>query len=369
MTRAVLRSIGLRLGGEARDNASLARRHPDVLAAAAAKGLARAFSLRDRDDATESFDAAMADYLADPFLGATVRHVLAPGETSISLEVAAARDALAAARLDPAAVDLILCASWLPERFVAPGNGVFLARELRVQAPAWNVESACAGALACLHLAAAALASGAHRRVLVVVSSTVSRQVSDDDTLGWIASDAAAAAVLEAGEPLADPRAPGVLGGHFVNTAATSRVFRHDLVDEAEARTRVRMRVGSDGGHALRAAASAPLLRGLLDAALDRAGLTPDDVDHFAPSTPLAWTSELCRRAAALPRATTLDLFPRYANLGAPYPLFALYHALAAGLLRPGAVALTLALGTVSSAGALALRVGDVALGPAPEVP
>lgn len=366
MTRAVLTSIGLRLGGEARDNAYLARRHPEVLAAAADKGLARAFSLRGRDNASNDFDDAMARHLADPFLGAAVRHVLAPGETSITLELAAARDALAAARLGPGDIDLILCASWLPEHFVAPGNGVYLARELGTDAPAWNVESACAGALACLHLAHGMVASGQHRRVLVVVSSTVSRQVAADDTLGWIASDAAAAAVIEAADADEGPPAPGILGAHFVHTAATCGVFIHDLVAGPDGRAHVRMRAGGTSGHALRASAGPPLVRGLVDGALARAGLAPDDVDLFAPNTPLAWYGELCRRASALPRASALDLFPTHANLGAPYPLFNLYHALARGLLRPGQVALALAVGSVSSAGALALRVGEVALGPAP---
>ena len=46
-------------------------------------------------------------------------------------------------------------------------------------------------------LAEGLLSVGRYRSVLVVLSNTVSRQADDANTLSWISSDVAAAAVLD----------------------------------------------------------------------------------------------------------------------------------------------------------------------------
>ena len=244
MPTCALRSIGVRLGSEARDNAWYQQHRPAEFAAETERGLARAFQRADGTAASRGFDDAMAAYLSDPFRGARLRHVLAPGETCLGLELAAAQDALDAAGLRAGDLDVILCASWLPERFVAPGDAVFLARALGVEIPAWNLETACSSALALLQVAEGLLAAGSYRRALLVCSSTNSRQT--DDTLGWISSDVAAAAVVEA--PVGDE---GLLGAMMVYTAATCGVFENAL-EAVDGRGVVRRRVGAEGARALR---------------------------------------------------------------------------------------------------------------------
>lgn len=359
MNRACVRAAAVTYGAERRVNDWYVQHRPEVLRSAMDKGLARAFSTAD--PAGSGFDARMAPFLADPFRGAKVRYLLGPGETALGLELAAARQALVAARLLASEVDVILCASWLPERFVPPGDAVFIARELGVSAPAYNVETACSSGLACLELAEGLLAVGRYHRVLVVLSSTNSRQTGDDDTLGWISSDVAAALIVERG---AGPE--GILASYVENTAPTCGVFEHRLVVGADGAPRVRMAVGEGGSKALRDSTGPELVRRACLRAVARARVALDDIAFFGFSTPLAWYEGLCREALGIPAHKSRDLFPRLANVGAPFPAVHLHHAIAEGRLRPGELAVLFTVGSVSSAGAMVLRVGEVAVAPMP---
>ncbi len=357
MTRAAIWSVAVRRGGERRTNDWYLAHRPEVLATAREKGLARAFSTTDGTERSSGFDAEMARYADDPFRGAQVRWLLAPGETALGLEEEVARAAIALAGLDARDVDAILCASWLPERFVAPGDAVLLARALGVTAPAYNVESACSSGTACLQLAQALVVAGTFRRVLVVLSSTNSRHTDPAGTLGWISSDAAAAWVVG---PARDDR-EGLLGSYAENTAETCGVFEHALQVGADGRPCVRMAVGPAGGRPLREASSPALVRRLCAAALERAGVAPEQVVYWGFSTPLAWFARLCVRALEIDPARTIDLFPRYANLGAPFPAFLLHHGLAEGKVRAGDLVVLFTMGSVSSSGATVLRAGPIA--------
>lgn len=363
MTRAAIRALGVRVGQERRENAFYLEHFPDVVRGATQKSLAKAFSAQGTDEHSRGYDEEMAQYVEDPFRGAKVRYVLGSGETTLGLELDAAKDALAAARMEPSEIDLILCASWLPEFFVAPGNAVFHAGALGIRAPAWNVESACSSGLAALQMAQGLIAAGSYRNILVVLSSTNSRHTSNDDTLGWISSDVAAAAVVAPGKT----RSEGLGAGYMVNTAETCGVFVHELVPTEGGGATVRMGVGSKGSAALRASTGPELVRRCVKGALSRNELGLRDIHYFGFSTPLAWYAKLCVRALEIDRERTLDLFPRYGNVGAPFPLFNLYHALTEGKLDEGDRAVLFTVGSVSSAGALVLRAGAIAVGPHPE--
>ena len=358
---ARIRAIGVRYGGERRTNDWYATHFPDTLRDMAEKRLSRVFSTGDGDSASQAVDLRMQQYMSDPFRGSVVRYKLLAGETSRSLEYAAAQDALDAAGLLPSDIDVILVASWLPQDFIAPGNAVFLARQLEIAAPAFNLETACSSGLAGLEIAEGLLAVGRYRRVLLVLSNTVSRQADDANSLSWISSDTAAAVVLERA-------AQGeILGSQMENTAGTAGVFVHRMV-AGEHGPYVRMELGEVSGHAIRAQAAPELIQRLCHGALERAGVRLDAIRYLASSTPLAWFSTLCREALDIAEDRTLDLFPRLGNAGLPFPAIHLHHALCEGRLQRGDLALLFTIGSTSSAGAMVVRVGDWALGAHPGV-
>src|ERR1700759_4706939 len=62
----------------------------------------------------DSYAREMGKFAADPFGGGAERHMLAPGDTTLDLEISAATEALSAAGLGPGDIDLVLVSSFLP---------------------------------------------------------------------------------------------------------------------------------------------------------------------------------------------------------------------------------------------------------------
>ena len=180
---------------EVRTNDWWRERHPAMVADVERQLLGKVWRAHVPSATAAAFDAAMARYLDDPFRGVVQRRVLGPGESSAGLELEAARAALAAARLQAADVDLLISVSFLGDA-VGIGNAVFLAGELGLDGPAWNLETACSGALYAFETACALVAAGQHRRILVTVSCAYSRVCEETSTLSWSAGDGAAALLV-----------------------------------------------------------------------------------------------------------------------------------------------------------------------------
>jgi 3-oxoacyl-[acyl-carrier-protein] synthase-3 len=100
--------------------------------------------------------------------GIEQRRWVREGETGADLAARAAEAALAAAGLEPGAIDAIVYATSTPDHF-APGNGVFLQRRLGLgPIPALDVRAQCSGFVYALSVADAWIRTGQYRRVLVV---------------------------------------------------------------------------------------------------------------------------------------------------------------------------------------------------------
>lgn len=100
--------------------------------------------------------------------GTTTRHIAGEDETSFSMLLEAAREALQAAETDPAEVDLIIYAGvargWLePAMAAAVQDGLGA-----VNATCFDVLDACASWLRGVHVARSQILSGAYRNALVV---------------------------------------------------------------------------------------------------------------------------------------------------------------------------------------------------------
>lgn len=143
--------------------------------------------------------------------GIRARHWVTPGETGVGLALEATRQALEMAGLAPGVLDGIVYATSTPDHF-APGNGVFLQRELGIGTiPALDIRTQCSGFIYGLSVADAFIRSGAWRHALVVGQEIQSTRM-DLSTAGRntsvIFADGAGAAVVGAGE---DPNR-GILG-------------------------------------------------------------------------------------------------------------------------------------------------------------
>jgi 3-oxoacyl-[acyl-carrier-protein] synthase-3 len=138
------------------------------------------------------------------------RHVAAEGETTVDLAERAARRALEAAGIAPNEIDFIAFGTTTPD-LIFPNCGTLLQQRLGCRgAPAFSLETACAGFMYALSIADKYVRCGEARRALVVGSETLSR-ITDwsDRATAVLFADGAGAVVLEASET------PGVLSTHL----------------------------------------------------------------------------------------------------------------------------------------------------------
>jgi 3-oxoacyl-[acyl-carrier-protein] synthase-3 len=302
------------------------------------------------------FSEAMAPYLADPFRGTVRRRILAPGGKALDLELAAARDALGAAALSPSDVELLISSSFLPDQ-IGVGNAVFLARELGMHGAAWNLETACSSSIVGFETAAALVRSGQYSNVLVTASCTYSRALDERNPMAWQVGDGAGAFVV--GRVAPDE---GFLGKKIVHTASTCGAFYYELALDGGAPV-VRMGADRNAGKLL-GDASEVCLRECTEGALRDAELRLKDIDWFVFNTPMAWFVDFAARVLGFDRARTLDTYPFVANAGPALMPINLFLAASSASIRPGDRVLLYSMGGVSSAAAVVLRWGEVALGP-----
>ena len=169
---AEIQSLAIEMPRIVRTNDYWRQRYPDLVQEVERRGRHKVWTPPANSSESSLFLEEMAPYLGDPFRGTLERRVLDTGQTSLSLESGAARRALGALGLGPGDIDITLCVSFLGDH-AGLGNGAFLAKELELTGPAWNVESTCSGSLAALDLAASLIASERAERIAAASSDSV----------------------------------------------------------------------------------------------------------------------------------------------------------------------------------------------------
>ena len=142
--------------------------------------------------------------------GIRQRHVAAPDERTSDLALNAARNALEAAALAPADVDLIIVATTTPD-VVFPSTACILQAKLGARGgPAFDVQAVCSGFVYALAIADRMVAGGAARNALVVGAEIYSHILDWEDRGTCVLfGDGAGAVVLM---PSAEP---GILTTHL----------------------------------------------------------------------------------------------------------------------------------------------------------
>jgi 3-oxoacyl-[acyl-carrier-protein] synthase-3 len=159
--------------------------------------------LPDRIIRNEDFPPALetSDEWIRTRTGIRERRIASAGENSFTLGLKASQAALAAARLDPEDLDLIVCATITPHTMV-PANACRIQAGLGCRhIPAFDLLGACTGFLHALAVGHQFIATGACRHVLVVGTDVLSRTLDFTDRASCILfGDGAGAAVLSATE-------------------------------------------------------------------------------------------------------------------------------------------------------------------------
>jgi 3-oxoacyl-[acyl-carrier-protein] synthase III len=142
--------------------------------------------------------------------GIRARHFAEPDVGSSDLATEAARRALEAAKVDAAAIDLIIVATSTPD-MVFPSTACLVQQKLGVQgSAAFDVQAVCSGFVYAMTVADSMIRTGAASKALVIGAEVFSRILDfKDRTTCVLFGDGAGAVVLEASDT------PGVLASEL----------------------------------------------------------------------------------------------------------------------------------------------------------
>jgi 3-oxoacyl-[acyl-carrier-protein] synthase-3 len=206
------------------------------------------------------------------------RHFAAEGQTTSDLATRAAEAALADAGLQPDDIDAIILATSTADLTFPAAATMVQAKLGMTRGFAFDVQAVCAGFVFALTNANALILSGQATRVLVIGAETFSRLMNwNDRSTCVLFGDGAGALVLEATESPGTPADRGILStdlnsdGRFkdllyVNGGVSTGTTGHLIMEGKEVFR-----------HAIEKLAQTA------HTALDKAGLTPEDVDWIVP--------------------------------------------------------------------------------------
>jgi 3-oxoacyl-[acyl-carrier-protein] synthase III len=206
------------------------------------------------------------------------RHFAAEGETTSMLAIAAARAALADAGLGPDQVDAIVVATSTPD-LTFPSVGTMVQAGLGMTGGfAYDVQAVCAGFVFAMANAQAMIAAGQAKTVLVIGAETFSRLMDwTDRSTCVLFGDGAGALVLSAEDGAGLPTDRGILGVDLHSDGRHRQLLYVDGGTSTGTTGHLRMQGKEVFRHAVEKLAATA------HTALEKAGLSPDDVNWIVP--------------------------------------------------------------------------------------
>jgi len=211
--------------------------------------------------------------------GISARHIAAEGELTSDLGIAASRQALVRAGIDPLDIDLVICATATPDR-TFPATAVRIQNQLGIsKGAAFDVQAVCSGFVYGLTTADALLRTGQFKRAIVVGAETFSRILDwNDRTTCVLFGDGAGAVVLEAQPQKGAREDRGIL-----STIIRSDGRYEDLlyVDGGPGSTKTVGHLRMNGREVFRHAVQK--ISGVIEETLVATGYAAEDIDLFVP--------------------------------------------------------------------------------------
>jgi 3-oxoacyl-[acyl-carrier-protein] synthase III len=292
--------------------------------------------------------------------GIRERRWAGPGETTGPLAVAAARRALARARITPADVDIVVVATCTPE-MPMPSTAALVASELGVGAGAFDVNAACAGFVYVLTTASSLLQAGVAHTALVIGADTITSILDKSDRSTAVLFGDGAAALVLTGGPALEPGAPGLVASDLVNDPAGFDLLVVPAGGALRPATAETVAAGQhflrmDGREVFRRAVRA--VEASITRTLARADVTADDVALFVPHQANARIVDAVLARTGIPAARTSSTVDRYGNTSAASIPLALAEAAEAATVAPGELVLLCGFGAGLTVGTALWRWG-----------
>jgi 3-oxoacyl-[acyl-carrier-protein] synthase-3 len=279
------------------------------------------------------------------------RHFAAPGQLTSDLATRAARAALADAGIDSDGIDAIIVATSTPD-LTFPSVATMVQAELGMTGGfAYDVQAVCAGFVFALTNANGLILTGQARRVLVIGAETFSRLMNWKDRGTCVLfGDGAGAVVLEAieGEGTASDR--GILSTDLNSDGR----YRDILYVDGGTSTGTTGHLVMEGKEVFRHAIEK--LAETAHRALDKAGLTPDDVDWIVPHQANIRIIEGTAKRMQVPMDRVVVTVQDHGNTSAASIPLALSVGKARGQIKRGDLVVTEAIGGGLAWGSVVLR-------------
>jgi 3-oxoacyl-[acyl-carrier-protein] synthase-3 len=273
--------------------------------------------------------------------GITQRYLAGEGETTSTLAIAAARAALADAGLDAGDIDLIIVGTSTPDN-TFPSSATQVQHGLGMRhGVAFDLQAVCSGFVFALATADKFLASGSHKRALVIGAEVFSRILDwEDRTTCVLFGDGAGALVLEAVEQ------PGELSDQGVLTTHLRSDGRHKeklYVDGGPGSTRTTGVLRMEGKEVFRHAVG--MITDVIEDAYRETGYSSDDITWFVPHQANKRIIDASAQKLGIAPEKVVITVDRHGNTSAASIPLALAVAHADGRIKPGDLVLLEAMG------------------------
>jgi 3-oxoacyl-[acyl-carrier-protein] synthase-3 len=278
--------------------------------------------------------------------GIRERHIAGPDETVAQMSRVAADQVLADAGLGPLDLDAIVMGTASPDRLL-PSSACDLQALLGAEnAAAFDVQAACSGFLYGLTVAEGLVSSGMARNVLVIGAERLSTITDYQDRSTCILFGDGAGATLV--RPTTNGSGRGILASYLKSDGRLAELLYRPGGGGCHPPDE---RLLADRGYFIKMAGREVFksaVRSMADAcdqALQRAGLTPKDVDVLIPHQANIRIIEATARHAGLPMDKVYVNVDRYGNTSAASIPLALDECVREGRIRAGSVVLMVAFG------------------------
>jgi 3-oxoacyl-[acyl-carrier-protein] synthase III len=284
--------------------------------------------------------------------GIKQRHLVADGELTSDLGVAAAKQALVRAGIDPIDIDLVICATATPDR-TFPATAVKIQANLGVKkGAAFDVQAVCSGFIYALTTADNFLRTGQFKRAIVVGAETFSRILDWTDRATCVLfGDGAGAVVLEAQSQHGLREDRGILATRIRSDGRFEDLL---YVDGGPGSTKTSGYVRMNGREVFRHAVQK--ISGVIEETLVMSGYAPDEIDLYVPHQANKRILDGIAKKLGVSPGKIVVTLPRHGNTSAASIPLALNQAFEDHRLKEGSLVLMEAMGGGFTWGAVLAR-------------
>jgi 3-oxoacyl-[acyl-carrier-protein] synthase-3 len=273
--------------------------------------------------------------------GIEERHIAEEGEFTSDMGIAASRQALVRAGIDPIDVDLVICATATPDR-TFPATAVKIQCGLGVtKGAAFDVQAVCSGFIFALAIADNFLKVGQSKRALVVGAESFSRILDWRDRGTCVLfGDGAGAIVLEAQTQIGNRDDRGILATRIRSDGRFEELL---YVDGGPGSTKTTGHLRMNGREVFRHAVQK--ISSVIEETLVMSGYAPDEIDLYVPHQANKRILDGIGKKLGIPPHKVVVTLSKHGNTSAASVPLALNQAFEDHRIRDGCLVLMEAMG------------------------